>query len=187
VNWLVEATWERTLLIVALAALAVIFSLVWLRIGKRWLIALAAACGVLIVAVLAAGHLIVTDREVVEATLREIAAAVERNDVKTVVGHIHSQRTDIAATAESELPRYDFEEVDIKSNLEIEVDSQGDPPTAVAKFNVVVRGKFRGGGDFSEVYGDRGVPRYVIVKFQKEGDVWKVIDYEHRDPFGHEE
>lgn len=186
-NWILESTAERTMLLTALAAAVVILSLVWMRTGRRWPMALAAVAGLLAIVVLVAGHLIVTDREVVEATLRRIAADVERNDVKAVVGHIHSERTDLVAMVESEFPRYRFEKVDIKSNLEIEVDNAVNSQAAVAKFNVVVHGKFHGGGDFGDVYGDQGIRRYVVVKFQKEGDQWKVVGYAHHDPIGHGE
>ena len=147
--------------------------------------ALAAVAGALIVVVLLASHLIDTDREIVERTLRQIAADVERNDADAVVRHIHRRRTDLIGVAESELQKYEFEQIDIKSNLTIEVESASNPPTAVAKFNVVVRGKLQGGGDVGAVYGDEGVRRYVVVEFQQEEGAWKVIDFEHFRPIAH--
>ncbi|MEQ8790202.1 MAG: hypothetical protein RIC55_28155 [Pirellulaceae bacterium] len=182
-NWLLESTLERNLALLALAAGAVVLAVTWMRSGKRlWLIA-SVVVGAVVALTVLAGQLFVTPREEVEQTLRTIAADVQNNDLQAVLSHIHSSRDDIRLRAQAEMPRYRFEEVRINSIKEITADGSGDPPTAEAQFYVGVHGDF-GGGEVGEVYGDRGLTRFVILKFEKEGDAWKVIDYEHRAPFG---
>lgn len=178
-NWLLESTVERNLLLIGLAAAAVVLLTIWVRTGKRFALPSALLTAVLLVAVLAASHFIVTPREAVEATLHRIAAAVENNDLRTVLGHIHSSRSDIAARARSEMPKYRFESVRITGVDEITTDVSRQPATAQAKFYLHATGNF---GPGSEVYAEQGVRRLVILDFEEENGVWKVVDYQHYSP-----
>jgi hypothetical protein len=59
----------------------------------------------------------------------------------------------------------------------VAVDPVKQPAEAEVKFNVLVIGGTRSG----EI-ADTRVIRYMIVRFRKDGDRWKVIAYEHHPP-----
>jgi hypothetical protein len=182
VSWILEASLARNLLLGAMAVAVVALAAAWLRVGKRPLLGAAIGLVGLIGLLLLVSELIVTDREAVDAVLRQAAADVEKNDLHAVLRHIHSKSANVANTAKGELPKYRFEKIDLKNDVQITVDSTANPPTAEAKFTVSVHGKFASGGDFSDVFGERGVWRHAIVRFEKEGEAWKVVEYEHHDP-----
>ncbi len=145
----------------------------FLKTGRRLLLAGALGVVVLVAALLIVEQMTVTDRELVEQTLFEIASAVERNDIEGALRHVSPDAPGVAH-ARSEFPRIQFKEVDIKPNLEIDVFPETTPPTAEARFNVVVTANVG--------LGDNRYPRYVEVTFIKEGDRWVVHDYSHYEP-----
>jgi hypothetical protein len=99
---------------------------------------------------------------------------VERNDIEAALNHVSPNAPGVHR-AKTELRRINFREVDIKSNLEIDISPESSPPTAEVRFNVVVIADVGIGGV------DR-YPRYVEAKFIKDGDRWLVDDYEHYEP-----
>ncbi len=173
-------TWllENPLLVLVLGGItALVFGALWLHSGRKpALIAmLVVIAGV--VSVLIAGRVIQSDRAAVRATIHRIARDVERNDVEALLRHIHSSVPGVRERAASEMPRYKFEEVKVKQNLEIEVFPQESPPRATAEFNVVVVASDRSG-----LINGRQVPRFVRITFLKEEDSWRLADYAHDDP-----
>jgi hypothetical protein len=70
---------------------------------------------------------------------------------------------------------YEFEQVKIKSNLQIDVDASTEPKTGTARFNVVVIGS---GGRLGK--GSR-VPRYMTLELEQEDGAWRVLNYDHED------
>ena len=148
----------------------------WLQTGKRFLLVF--LIGVL--ALTAAGVIlersVETEPERIEKTLHQIARDIERNDQAALVRHIHSQATQIRQAATTEMGTYEFDQVTIKSNLQIEVDAGTEPKTATARFNVVVVGSGGGLGKH------RRVPRYVTLELKQEDGAWRVLDYAHEDP-----
>lgn len=149
---------------------------IWLQTGRRVAIHAMLATLALTCLLLGLERWIETDREQIDATLHRIARHVERNDLDAVLTYAHSDAEWIRQQASNELPRYVFQQVKIKANLEIQVASEASPKEAVAEFNAVVVLSDRSG-----LFQNNRVPRYVIVKFQKEGEDWRVTDYEHHD------
>ena len=130
----------------------------WLQTGKRPLLVLLVAVLALTVAGVVLERSVETDREQIEKTLHRIARDIERNDRPAVLAHIHSRAALIRQAAATETAAYEFEQVNIKSNLKIDVDASAEPKTATAKFNVVVIGSGGGLGKRSRV------PRYVTLE-----------------------
>ena len=177
-TWLFE---ERTgaLPVILIGVISVILLCTgWAKTGRKEVLYGLIAVIVLCALVLGMQRFVVTDGEKALATLKQIASDVERNELSAVLGHIHSRATSIRAEAESEFPRYRFKEVKITKIHEVEVKLDHVPPQITIKFNVVVSGS-----DAEGVLGDRNVPRYVVVTFEKDDDgAWRVRDYLHEDP-----
>jgi uncharacterized membrane protein YhiD involved in acid resistance len=169
---------EKPLFIVVMGLLtAAVLGGLWMQTGRRSVFYALAAALVLTGLLLALERAVETDREQIESTLYHIARDVERNDLEAVLRHAHSEAKWIRRQASDELPRYDFQDVNIKSNLTIRLESDEDPRQAVAEFNVVVVLSDRLG-----FLKDRRIPRFVIVTFLRENGDWRVTDYEHHDP-----
>lgn len=150
----------------------------WLRTGSQWLLAAIIAAIVLTIGAVLVERFVVTDREQVTQTLFDIAALVERNQVKEVLEYAYPKTPAVRSQAAAELPLYRFSEVDIKSNLEVSVFPQRKPPMATAEFNVVVVLSTREG-----LINNRRIPRYVEATFYKDDDgQWRVGAYSHFDP-----
>lgn len=175
---IIAASWflEQPLFMVALGTISVVvLGFLWLQTQRTSLIYAVVAVIVLTVLGVVIARRVVTDREAVDQVLRQAARAVARNDLPGLLRHIHSQATRIRAQAEAEFPQYEFESVSIKSNLEITFDQPRDPTEATAKFNVMVIGSHR-----DRTVEHWRVPRYVTVTFRKEGNDWRVVDYQHQ-------
>lgn len=170
---------EEPLPIVMIGLLIVaILGGVWIRSGRNWLIYALVAVIVLMAVMLLLERWVDTYREQVDATLRQCAAAVENNDMEAVLGHVQADAGEIRLQARNELPRYRFKKVVIARNLEIAVDSQHDPPQAVAEFNVILDVTLRRG-----MADMKGAVRFVEVTFQLDDDgQWRVIRYRHNPP-----
>ena len=171
-----EFLFEKPLLIGVMGTItAVLVAFIWLQTGRKQVlyafvaVLLATLAGILIAVS------VVTDREAVETVLHEAARAVQHNDLNAVLTYVHPDATAIREQAAAEFPRYEFQEVKIKQNLEITFDKPDDPTEAFAKFNVTVIANQRG-----EQHVWR-VPRFVIVNFRKDGNAWRVFSYEHFD------
>lgn len=157
--------------------LSVVLGFLWLQTGRRSILYSVIAVVVLTLLGIGIARYVVTDREAVTAALHQIADAVERNDMPEVLRLIHPNSAAVRAQAMGELPRYEFHEVNIKSNLEVTFDKSDDPTEAVAKFNVLVVGSERVG-----LVKNRRVPIYCIVTLRKHENAWRMFAYEHSDP-----
>lgn len=134
-------------------------------------------CGVItatIVAALLVEWYVVTPREEVQQTIRDLADLVEQNDVEGLLANISPSQPEVRRRAEYEMPRYDFSVCNVVTFHGIQWDrEQPDQATAdfMVRFNVSMQG-YSGGGF-----------RDVILKFQKESDdQWRIVDYSHFDP-----
>jgi hypothetical protein len=88
---------------------------------------------------LAVERLVVTDREQVEATLDELMAAVEANDVPAALAFIDPAAVDMRADAQALMPTVKVDTARATS-VEVELNEQATPPTATSRF----RGKLLG-------------------------------------------
>jgi hypothetical protein len=78
----------------------------WTSTGrKEWLIALGAIVALTIMG-LVVEQLVVTDREAIEATLREIARDVESNNLPALLKHVSAGNTELTQKATAEMPNY---------------------------------------------------------------------------------
>ena len=155
---------------------ALVFGAIWLQTGRKIELYIMLAIITGVVGVLVVGNVWKSERQQVKATLFEIARDVERNDLDAVLAHLHPGMSEVRQRAANEMPRYKFQEVKIKQNLKIEVFPDESPPRAVASFNVVVVAIDRSG----PINGGR-MPRFVHVTFLKQGDDWRISDYDHDD------
>ncbi len=173
-SWLLE----NSMTVVVLGGItALVFGGIWLQTGRKIelyvMLAILGCClGLFVV-----GKVAHSERQQVKTTLYQIASDVERNDANAVLGHLHSSMKDLRQRAAAEMPLYKFEEVKIKSNLEIELFNDESPPRAETTFNVVVIASDRSG-----MINSRPVPRFMRGTFLKEGDRWRISDYKHEDP-----
>ncbi len=150
----------------------------WLRTGKQWLLYLMVAAILLTVGAVFLERAVVTDREQVTATLYEIAALVERNEIDEALKYACSGSPAARSTAKAELPFYEFHEVSIRRNLEVEVFPEHIPPKATAEFNVLV--VFSTKDHF--ITESRALRFVEVIFLQEENGEWRVSDYEHSPP-----
>ena len=121
-----------------------------------------------------------TDVDAVRKVVYAAAKAVEENDIEQAVSYISDSLPQEKSRARNELQRYRFFRVVVKSNLAIDVDADHDPPRAAARFNVVAVLASRDGA-----LDKMNIPRFVILRFRKEGDEWKITGFEHDEPLPH--
>jgi hypothetical protein len=172
-------TWivEEPLYIAILGVVTLAFlGFAWMQTGYRSLLHAAIGVAALTVGLLLLEHMVDTEPERIEETLRHIARDVERNDHDAIYAHIYSGAPETLAVARSEFPRYRFDRATIKHNVEITLDTQANPPLARASFHV--------GVDVQEVAAGQvwRTSRYVEVTMRKEGGQWKISEYSHSEP-----
>ncbi len=112
------------------------------------------------------------DREQIDDVMHAVAAAVERNDLNGVLEHVYAASGAGIQHAKSEFPTYKFTSARITRVKSIEVDPHMNPPSAISEIFVSVSVSGRG----VEV---RNYPRFVRVYLLREGERWRVSDYEH--------
>jgi hypothetical protein len=170
--WLVE----EPVTILLLGGLTVaMLAYAWWQLRYRWLLHAWLGLAALTVGLLLLESVVETEPEQIEAALRQIARDVESNDLERILRHVYSGAPQTLAQARSEFPRYEFERVSIKQNIEISLDPTAQPPAARVTFNVRV--------DVVELSSRiRYTPaRFVMVTMRKEGGAWKVAEYAHDD------
>jgi hypothetical protein len=173
-DWL----FEKPLFIVILGLLTVVvMGGIWLQSGRKQALYAMLAALVLTGVGLFVERAVQTDREQIDTILRRVARLVERNQIDAALAYAHSTAGSIRRRAKSELPQWEFHEISIKRNLTIDVDTDASPARATARFNVLVVLS-----DASGTWERSRVLRYVIVTFEKEGDEWRALSYEHRRP-----
>ncbi len=165
-------------LIVGLLTTSVFFG-AFLKTGRRSLIAASLLAIATTIGLVLLERAVVTDRERVEQTIYDLAAAVERNDVQGALSFVHSQASKIRPHAEREFATWSFSRVVVKNNLEVELQGAPQATRAVATFNVVVVL-----GDRQGQIVDQHVARVVRVTLVKEEDDWRVWEYSHLNVLG---
>lgn len=172
-NWLYE---NPLMILLAGVLLVTVLGGAWLQSGQRALLYGAGIALVLTLLGLFIERSVVTEAERVEATIHRIARDVEKGDLPTLLNHVHPMAESIRARAAAEFPMYAIKQVTVKSGMKVVVTPDNLPPKATAEFNVVVEGADRAG-----VLGEQSVGRFVIVTLLKDGDVWKISNYEHHE------
>ena len=172
---------EQPLAVVIVGVIAALGTgIAWTSTGrKEWLIGLGAIV-LLTIAGLVVEQLVVTDREAIELTLREIARDVESNNLPAVLKHVSSGNPELTRQASAELPNYRFDECRITKVNEMDIDSSAEPRSALVEFNVVASGSFQQGG---MELSDQGIPRRILLQMVREKDgQWRVQGYAHGSP-----
>ena len=174
---MIEMLTESSLTILVIGGLSIAIIIGgWLNTGRKELIyALLGAC-LLFGGLVLVERLVVTERERVKATLYGLAAAIERDDVDTVLAAFHPDAQRERQQLQLAMKHFRARRINIKSNLEIEVFGGDSPTQARAEFNAVAIG-----GDRDDVLPQK-LPQFVIVDFYKDGDVWRVETYELKSP-----
>ena len=150
---------------------------VWTQQRKRkWVVAMICTVAVVICGIILE-IVVVTDGEEVAATIHQIANDMESNNVPAVLGHISTSAGTLQANAEAILKKVKVDKVSVKRNLTVTVSDSATRKSAIAKFNAVARVD-----DKSATFGNQTVPRLMILNLVKEGDRWRVVQYEARLP-----
>lgn len=151
-----------------------------LRTGRGVL--LWAMGGVLALVLLGVGleYLVVTEREQVETTLDEVAAAVGRNDRSGVLSHIHPSAAETRQLVNWGFGLASFTDAKI-TYLEVEnINHLTSPPTARVRVKGIVFFKDRRGED---PYGKR--PVNLTLELRRGSDRWLITSHQwHDDPIG---
>jgi ketosteroid isomerase-like protein len=158
--------------------IALVLLVVALKTGHgMWLIVMA---GVLVITagLVILERIVVSERERVEQTLYDCAAAVETNNVAAVLGFVSEHAGSARSRIRAELPHYTIGNVSI-SGLEIKL--IGDPATtATADLIGHCWVDERRGGSGQRMT----VTQRFLVRLQKENGRWVLTDYEHRPLLG---
>lgn len=159
------------LLSLMVGMLGAVFLYAWLQNGKKAFAAVGFAFLFLIPVIWFVATEWETDREQITRLILETADAVQENDHTRAVLVIGDEKT--RQQALSELPKYEFDRVKA-SSITVNLVPDSNPPQADVDLiaSVVASDK---AGRFSNMR----VPRRVLLTFQKIGDQWKVIDYNH--------
>ncbi len=163
-------------LMVGLCGLVIVVgaALLWTQSGSKAALIVSGAAGIFTLITVLVGIQIETDRERIQRTIEEVAAALSKNDQQRVFSYIHPAATEAVARAKSELPNYKISEARVTRLKSIAVNRKSTPPTAIAEFNVAVT---------IEMQGQRApVRRFVKAYFMLQGERWLVNDYEHFEP-----
>ncbi len=172
-------TWilEEPIYILILGVLTLTFlGFAYTQTGYRMLMHAMLAVVALTGGLLLLENMVETNTEQMEATLETIARDVETNDLERILSHVSSEATDTYDLAQREFPRYHFDRVNIKNNVEVFFDDDRAPTQAKVTFNVTVDVQHKATG------ADYHVPRFVRVTLVKENGQWRVAEYTHDDP-----
>ena len=159
-------------LVLACVALAAISIYAWLKTQTSPWIIIAALAACTALAAIVADRLIETDREHIEALFPRLAAAAERQDMKTILASLDPELRPLRADAEKVLKQVKPTEVAI-TKLDVTLDS---PEAATVDMIVRVSGNVVG----------EGTPGTVLVGLRvslvKKGETWLVTDAEVQEP-----
>ena len=165
------------LLFVGIVVEAILITLFYGMQKKVWLVPIA---GVLLamVALVIVERVVVTEREEVEHTVDQIAAALRANDTNAVLSHLSDSARESRSRAKWAMGRIEINSVKV-SGLEITVNRLTSPPSAKAVFSGVIRFKDRKKEYPYKAYGSK-----FEVELRKEGGRWKVTAHSESNPAG---
>jgi low affinity Fe/Cu permease len=175
-SWLYEQ--QLTIVVIGVAVILGLGA-AWSASGRKELLYGIAAAILLLIAGLVTERLVITDKEAIRATLKDIARDVQNNNHPAVLAHISSTTPALKRKAEAELPNYQFTECRVTKIHLIDVDSHTEPRSAIAEFNIIASGTFRPPG--FEVTDT--IPRWIQLHLLRENDGrWTVVEYDHDSP-----
>ncbi|MCX7428608.1 MAG: hypothetical protein NTW96_23655 [Planctomycetia bacterium] len=122
-------------------------------------------------------RIVVTPREAVEATIDNLADALEANDVQRALGCISPTATHTRSRAEWGLDRFRVSKTRI-ANLKITINELTSPPTATAAFQGFITIASDRKGDIPP--GTYGVA--FTAEFEKQGDRWLIAEHTEDTP-----
>lgn len=131
--------------------------------------------GLIVAAYLCYDFLRETETDRVEAVTYSLAEAAEAGDTATLLASIDGSAAEMRAEAERIINRYKPDEVTITKCF-VEVDSDSDPPTAIADVIVRTRGMVDGTMPGSSLVGG-------TIEYVKRGETWLVTNFEFRRLF----
>ncbi len=139
-QWLLESPWPA---LVVGGLLVLTFWGAWRQTLQRrhfWsmIAALAVTLGLLVLE-----QVVVTETEQVEATLHQIARALEQNDVEQVLGFLHPQARSARQALRRILPQVRIIRASL-SDVQVQWDPNADPPRAHVRLWGSVRFEYRG-------------------------------------------
>ncbi len=178
-NWL----FDRPVYVAFLGLmLCVPIAIGWVMSGRKEMLYALAVAFALFVGLLIVERVVVTDREALEATVKQIAYDVQANDHQAVQGHIYSGSPQLKQKVQAELPNYKFIECRITSQPVIEVNSKDEPRSAKVSFLAAAAGDFKYEGMSASASKEAPIRRHIILHMRKEANgQWTVEDYDHKD------
>jgi hypothetical protein len=157
---------------------AAVTAVLWWKLRRGWLITTMVAVVVLAVGLIVFEQLSVTDNEQLRWQVRQMARAVQRNDVEGLLGHIHP-RSVAYATARTEMPQYTFRRCHVTGVRRVAIEADSDPPRAQVEFIVYVSVD----ATRSPYNYDGHVYRKVMLDMEKQADGrWLMTHYFHTEP-----
>lgn len=172
---------EQPLFMAALlAAVAAVAIWGWLQSGARGALAVGVVSLLLIPLLWWLSARWVTDREQIRSLIEATAAAVEANDIATVVAAIDPERQDLIATAKADLGRFRFRRAKVNQYRSIEVIPGFAAPEA--KVDMTVGAEVSSvAGQFADV---RVVRRVLLLLRKSDQGRWSVYEYNHLPVLG---
>ena len=165
------------LLVVGVLVEAFLVALLYATQKKLILIPIAVVL-VLVIGGILIERAVVTEREEVEDTIDQVAAALRANDVDAVLSHLSKSAGESRSRARWALDRLQINGAKV-SGLEITINSLTSPPSAKAKFSGVI--KF---DDRKKEFPYRVYDSKFEFELRKEGNRWMVTGHDESNPAG---
>jgi hypothetical protein len=168
VEYLAENTapvWALSAVLLTMASIAYVYT--------RSASALLAVAGVILLTGvgLLAERLVVTPREAVQQSVRELLAVIEADDLPGVLAKIAPSEGAMRSDAELLMPQFDINKARATGEIEVAIDRDQTPPTAAATFrffaDVLHRKSGMKGGYFDN----------VTIFFKEQAERWVVTGY----------
>jgi hypothetical protein len=164
---------ENPLAIAVVGGLFATFALV-VFLARRSLASLVALGGIIAVTLLLMliERLVVSDREQVETGVDSVLAAVEANDLPTVLTWIDPAAVSVRADVQALMPLVKVDKARAMGEIEVTINDAANPPTAMSRFRAFLDG----------VHGSSGMRvayfnQQVDVDWVKQGDRWLINGY----------
>ena len=169
--WFTETPWPP---IVGLSVVAALFFGLWSSSQRGVHLTIAAGLVLACVGVFLLERMILTDSEIVEQAVYDLAEAVEREDVESALARISQN-----AAAERALVTSGLQLVEIDGNLRI-----SDLRVELVGENSRAQSHFRANGTIRYQGQTHHTPTRWMLNWQREGGEWRVTRIERLSPTG---